>query len=83
LPVKKIFKILRRLPRWLYKGEVVLSEPIPALHGRNLFYAQVVVREGRRMIVLKIGQDEYATDVWLDKNGTDMLREFLANHTVD
>ena len=84
MPFKKIFEKLRRLPRWLNKGEVVLNKPIPTLYGRNLFYAQLVVREGgRKMIVLKIGQDEYVTDVWLDKNGTDMLREFLTNQIVD
>ena len=47
-------------------------------------YAQLVKREnGRKMVVLKIGQGETVTDVWLDKSGAKKLLEFLKHQTID
>ena len=84
LILKNVLEYLKRCFRSLHKGEVIQEKPIPTLYGRNLMYAQLVKREnGRKMVVLKIGQGETVTDVWLDKSGAKKLLEFLKHQTID
>ena len=82
--MKSFFDYIKGCFRLLHKGEIILEKPIPTLFGRITMYAQLVKREnGRKMIVLKFGQGDFAADVWLDKKGANKLLEFLNDQNID
>jgi hypothetical protein len=82
--LKELIKWSKNLTGHLVKGDVKIEKQIPTLYGRNLFFAQSVVRQGgQKIIVLKVGQGDFVVDIWLEKNGANLLRQFLEETVID